>query len=175
MLKSASALALLAIFSVSHAAPPTLKYDQRKRTISLTANGGTTVLERIEKGEGPDLIGMAGYIRLLPPELQTYRDQGILLLNTVRRSASGDGRGQCGGGYEMYLHAVNVKKRPPRALGKVLVGSCWKDLYPEGMENGAADFSAYSVEHGRLRIHLLGRSATLSHTFDSLEFEETTP
>jgi hypothetical protein len=173
MLKSANALVLLAICSIAHAAPPKLKYDQAKRTISITAGSGTTVFEHIDKGEGPELIGMSDYIRILPPDLQPYRDRGILLLNTVMRSTSGDGRGQCGGGYEMYLHAIDLGRRPPRALGKVLVGSCRKDLYPEGMENGAADFSAYAIEDGRLRIHFLGSSATLSPTYRELEFDQS--
>jgi len=76
MLKSANALVLLAICSIAHAAPPRLKYDQAKRTISITAASGTTTFERIDKGEGPELIGMSDYIRILPPDLQPYRDRG---------------------------------------------------------------------------------------------------
>ena len=173
MLKSANALVLLAICSVAHAASPKLKYEQAKRTIIITADNGKSTIEHIDKGEGPELIGMSDFIRILPPELQPYRDLGILLLNTVRRSSSGDGRGQCGGGYEMYLHAIDLKRRPPRTMGKVLVGSCRKDLYPKGMESGATDFSAYSIEDGRLRIHFLGSSATLSPSYNELEFDKS--
>jgi hypothetical protein len=171
MLKSASALILFAACAIAHANEPSLKYDQRKRTISLTANGRAVLIERIGKGQGPELVGMESYIRILPADLQLYRNRGIILLNTASRSAAGDGRGQCGGGFEMYLHAIDVSRRAPLRLGRVLVGSCWEDLYPKGIENGPEDFSAFSVENGRLRVHLLGRSASLATTFDRLDFD----
>ena len=171
MLKSASALLLLAACALSHAAAPSLKYDQKKRTVSLTANGRTIMIDRFLKNEGPELVGMEKFIRILPPGLQPYGDRGILLLNTARRSSSGDGGGQCGGGSEMHLHAVDLNKRPPRQVGKVLVGSCWEDLYPDETPTGPDDFSGYSVENGSLRIRFLGRSARLAENLNELEFD----
>jgi hypothetical protein len=173
MLKSVSALLLFAACALAHASANDLRlnYDLRKRVISLTANGRTVQIERIGKGQGPELVDMERYIRILPAELQLYQERGIILLTTASRSAAGDGRGQCGAGYEMYLYAVDVSRRTPRQMGRVLVGSCWKNLYPDGVENGPEDFSAFSVENGALRVHLLGRSATLAGTLDRLDFD----
>ena len=171
MLKSVSALLLFTACTLSHAATPSLKYDRKQRTVSLTVDGTTVTIERFRKNEGPELVGMEGFIRILPPELQLYERKGILLLNTASRSSGGDGRGQCGGGYEMYLHAVDLNRRTPKQVGKTLVGSCWKDLYPAETPTGPSDFTDYSVENGRLRIRFLGRSASLSETYNELEFD----
>jgi hypothetical protein len=151
-------------------APPAtsgIKYDKKKRIISLTADDSTVILERLAKDEAPELVSMDEYIRILPKELQPYLDRGILLLNTTKRTSGADGCDEQKGGYEMYLHAVDINHRPLRQMGKVLVGSC-----SDGVGDGPADFSAYEVDEHKLRVYLGGRAATLSQDFTQLNFDD---
>jgi hypothetical protein len=161
------------VIDLALAASPGVKYDKKKRTISLTANGGTVVLERLAKDEAPELAGMDEYIRILPKELQPYSDRGILLLNTAVHRPCGEGPGKCDSEHQMYLHAVDINHSPPRQVGKVPLWSCSKYRYPDELKGGAGDFSAYDVdEDGRLSIAFCGRSATLSQDMNTLEFYE---
>lgn len=161
------------MINLALAATPGIKYDKKKRTISLTANGKTVVLARLAKDEAPELDGMEEYIRILPQELQPYRDRGILLLNTANRRPCGDDPGRCDSEYEMYLHSVDISHNPPRQVSKVPLGNCSKHLYPDELKGGAGDFSAYAVDdEGRLNVYSCGRSATLSQDLNTLEFYE---
>jgi len=161
------------VIDLALAATPGLKYDKKKQTVSLTANGGTLVLERFPEDEAPELAGMDEYIRILPKELQPYSDRGILLLNTAVHRPCGEGPGKCDSEHEMYLHAVDVNHSPPRQVSKVPLWSCSKYRYPDKLKGGAGDFSAYDVdEDGRLNIASCGRSATLSQDMKTLEFYE---
>ncbi len=152
-----------------------LRYDQKKRTVTIVKNGRKTSVKKIDKGYTPELIGMTEYIRFLPTELQAYENQGVILFNTVERSTGGDGRGQCGSGYELYLNAANVSHVSVRLLGRVNIGSCLESTTLLAMAEGAADFSSFSVTGGKLNLKFRAlkgqierQTAVLSDDFRSL-------
>ncbi|MGW8391020.1 hypothetical protein [Pseudoduganella sp. HUAS MS19] len=161
------------VIDLALAATPGIKYDKTNRTISLTANGKTLVLEHLAENEAPELVGMEEYIRILPEELQPYRDRGILLLNTAARRPCANDPGQCEREYAMYLHSVDINPPLPRQIGKMNLRSCPWQRSPDELKGGAADFSVYAVDDGgRLNVFYCGLSATLSHDLTTLEFDE---
>jgi hypothetical protein len=156
-----------------------LKYEPKSRTVSIAVNGHKSQLERIKSNYGPDLIGMEEYIRFLPLTLQPYLSRNIILFNSVLRSNGGEGMGQCGSGYEMYLNAVNIGRTNVKVLSKVRIGSCHQSMFPDRVEEGATDFSAYSIQDGRLRIRFFNypdmegsRTGFLSENLRQLEFNK---
>ena len=161
------------VINLALAATPGIKYDKKSRTISLTVDGQTVVLERLAEDEAPELVGMDEYIRILPDELQPYRDRGILLLNTTASSRCANGPGQCDRDYEMYLHAVDIDHGPPRQVSKVPLVSCPMRVQPDELNRGTGDFSAFVVDdHEKLNVFSCGRSATLSDDLSKLKFDE---
>lgn len=161
------------VINLALAAKPGIKYEKKNRTISLTVNGKTVVLEHLAEDEAPELVGMEEYIRILPDELQPYSDRGILLLNTTARHPCANDSGQCDREYEMYLHSVDINHHQPRQVGKMPLRSCSWNYIPDGLKGGAGDFSVYMVdEAGKLNVHYCGLSATLSDDLTALEFDE---
>ncbi|WP_374584855.1 hypothetical protein [Pseudoduganella sp.] len=153
-----------------------LHYDTAKRAVFLSAKGQNLRIETIKKGYEPELVDMVEYIRFLPLELQPYESRGVLLLNTATRSTGGNGGGQCGAGYELYLIAVNVAKWPYKVIGRFNIGSCLDSTFLFDMENGPDDYSSFSIQEGKLIIKFLAYqgkrgapSAILSDDFRSLE------
>jgi hypothetical protein len=159
-----------------------LRYSPTKRTITIKRNGKQAVIARIDKGFTPDLIGSTAYIRFLPTDLQPYGSRGIVLLNTVERSTGGDGRGQCGSGEEIYIEAVDVARAVPKPLGRILVHSCHQPVVLYGTDDGAKDYSSFSVRDGKLAIKFLSfgdhrdhPTAVLSDDFRSIEVINQSP
>jgi hypothetical protein len=156
--------------------PVYLRHSSERRSVSISKDGRTTLVKRIDKGYTPELIGMTAFIRFLPNSLQPYTARGVILFNTVERSTGGNGGGQCGSGYELYLNAANVSRSPARVLGRVKIGSCLESTTLYDMENGPYDFSSFSVQNGRLAIKFLllkgeleKPTALLSDDFQALE------
>lgn len=156
--------------------PVEMRYNAARRTIAVKRDGKQAVIARIDKGYTPELIGSVDYIRFLPSELQPYAPRGIVLLNIAERSTSGDGRGQCGSGEELFLAAVDVSRAPARLLGRVLVHSCREPVVLYETDGGANDYASFSVRDGRLAIKFLSLpgqreypTALLSEDFRSLD------
>lgn len=154
-----------------------LEYHNVSRELSVRVNGQQNKIERVEKGYSPDLIDMQEYVRFLPLELQPYLSGNVVLFNSVVRSTSGNGGGQCGSGYEMYLNALRVEKSGAKVVGKIKIGSCFESIFPIGIDEGPADYSAYSVKDGRLSIKFFNYkkmdgypTAVVSQDFRQLEF-----
>ncbi len=133
----------------------TLDYQEKARTVSITVDGRSRRIERIDKNYGPELIGMEKHIRFLPLELQPYLSRNVVLFNTVIRSSGGEGMGQCGSGAEEYLNAVSIGDAKIKVLGKIHVGSCYESIYPDNENGKETDFFAYSVQDGRLAVRFL--------------------
>ena len=157
----------------------TLDYQPKARAVNIVVNGRPHTVERIDKNYGPELIGMAKYIRFLPMELQPYLSRNVVLFNSVVRSSGGEGMGQCGSGAEKYLNAVSISGTKVKVLGKVHVGSCYEPIEPDGEAGNETDFSAYSVQDGKLAIKflyyqgLMDPIGVLSKDFQRLEFPQT--
>jgi len=130
----------------------TLDYQAEARRLIIDINGHPHTVERIDRNFGPELIGMEKYIRFLPLELQPYLSRNVVLFNSVVRSSGGEGMGQCGSGAEVFVNALSISEAKVRVLGKVQVESCSRSIFPAAMEGEEADFSAYSVQDGRLAI-----------------------
>lgn len=159
----------------------TLDYREKDRTVSIAIGSRSHRIERLDKNYGPELIGMENHIRFLPLELQPYLSRNVVLFNTVVRSSGGEGMGQCGSGAEEYLNAASIDGTRIKVLGKVHVGSCHESIYPDNEDGKEADFSAYSVQDGRLAIKFLSYpemknspTGILSKDFRRLEFTQTT-
>ncbi|KRC02738.1 hypothetical protein [Duganella sp. Root198D2] len=157
----------------------TIDYRSKARTVSITINGSSHVVERIDRNFGPELIGMELYIRFLPMELQPYLSRNVVLFNSVVRSSGGEGMGQCGSGGEVFVNAMSISGAKARVLGKVQVESCSLSIVPANMEQETA-FSEYSVVDGRLAVsfrhypEIEGRpTGVLSSDFRQFEFQET--
>lgn len=157
-----------------------LEYQRKNRKVALHIKGRPIVIEKIEKGYGPELIDMQGYIRFLPLKVQPYLESKVVLFNSVVRSTGGNGGGQCGSGYELFLNALNLSQSKPRVVGKVKIGSCTESIFPEGIDEGPADYSAYSIRDGKLTIKFFNYksmdgspTAVLSKDFNQLEFTQS--
>ncbi len=158
----------------------TLDYQEKARSVSIAVGGRSQRIERIDKNYGPELIGMEKHIRFLPLELQPYLSRNVVLFNTVVRSSGGEGMGQCGSGAEEYLNAASIDGVKIKVLGKVHVGSCYESIYPDNEDGKETDFSAYSVQDGRLAIKFLNYpemknspTGMLSKDFRRLEFSQS--
>ena len=158
----------------------TLEYQRKGRKVTLHVQGHPIVIEQFDKGYGPELIDMQGYVRFLPLAIQPYLANKIVLFNSVVRSTGGNGSGQCGSGYELFLNALKLSQSKPRVVGKVKIGSCTESIFPEGIDEGPADYSAYSVRDGKLIIKFFNYksmdgspTAALSKDFKQLEFTQS--
>ena len=154
----------------------TLAYDANANTISVRSRQGKTVLHRIPKGYNPTLVGAQQSIAFLPPQLQPYAAREVLLYTSARRSNCGDGRGQCGSGAELYLHALSIKTEPPKVLSSILIGSCKESI--ELYEGAPPSWDNFSIINGKLAIKFLAHpaqpdrtpTATLTDDFKRLVF-----
>lgn len=157
--------------------PVEMRYNAARRTIAVKREGKQAVIARIEKGYTPELIGSVDYIRFLPSELQPYASRGIVLLNIAERTTSGDGRGQCGSGEEIFVVTVDVSRAPARRLGKVLIHSCREPVILLNTDGHASDYTSFSVRDGKLAMKFMvlhehegDPTAVLSDDFRSLQF-----
>lgn len=148
---------------------------------SVTLHSGKrgTRLHKIPKGYEPEKIGAEGLIAFLPVEKQPYKDRDILLYTTAIRTKGGGGGGQCGSGAEIYLHALNLGKRPPHLLSSTLIGSCSQSIKLDEHDAGAKKFAALTVQDGRLGLKFLyyksmegSPTAFLAPDFKTLAFEK---
>jgi hypothetical protein len=158
-----------------------LEYQRESGNVTVRVNGHPSKAERIGKKYSPDQIDMQGYIRFLPLDLQPYLSSDVVLFNSVTRSTSGNGSGQCGSGYELYLNAIRLGKTSGKIIGRTKIGSCVDSIFPTGMDEGPTDYSAFSIKDGRLSIKFFNYKsmdaspiALLSHDFRRLEFGRPT-
>jgi hypothetical protein len=77
----------------------------------------------------------------------------------------------------MYLNAVNIGRTNVKVLSKVQIGSCHQSMFPDRVEEGATEFSAYSIQNGRLTIRFFNYpnmdgspTGVLSEDLRQLEF-----
>jgi len=155
-----------------------LDYQPKARTLAIAINGRAHRVERVARNYGPELIGMEKFIRFLPMELQPYLSRNVVLFDSVVRSSGGEGMGQCGSGAEKYLNAARINGTKVKVLGKVHVGSCFDSIEADGEAGNETDFSAYSVQGGKLAIRflfyrgLMTPTGVLSSDFRQLEFPQ---
>lgn len=154
-------------------------YLPKARTVSISINGRTQAVERIDMNYGPELIGMEKYIRFLPLPLQPYLSRDVVLFNSVVRSSGGDGMGQCGSGGEVFVNALSISGAKVKVLGKVQVESCSRSIVPDRSGNETA-FSPYLVLDGRLAVRFSNYpeiegspTGILSRDFRQFEFSQT--
>jgi hypothetical protein len=82
------------------------------------------ILEKVEHGKNPELVGAESAIRFLPPSLQPYLSQGKLLYMFASRTTAGNGMGQCGAGVERHLGVLDVNRKIPIKVNSFLIESC---------------------------------------------------
>ena len=79
-------------------------------------------------------------------------------------------------GVEFYLHALNIKREPPKVLSSILIGSCKESI--ELYEPDAPGWDNFSIVNGKLAIEFLAHpaqpdrtpTATLTDDFKRLVF-----
>jgi hypothetical protein len=129
-----------------------LAYKRHEHAVTLKVGNKEKVLHRIDSRFAPEVVGSGQAIAFLPARLQLYGVQHILLYTVAQRSTGGDGRGQCGAGQELFLHALDVSGKTPKALSSVLIGSCKKDIY---LYDSDSNLENFSITHGTLAIKFM--------------------
>lgn len=135
-----------------------LGFDLRNVRLFLKAHGKRLLLEDIGRDFDPAKVGALGHVRFLPTRLQAYLSQGYLLFVSSRRSAGGDGGGQCGSGVEDYLNVLDVNVTPVRVKARFLIGSCIDDVDLVDVDK-FEDFKSFWVADGLLNMQFLSYDA----------------
>ena len=131
-----------------------LVFDLRRSVLYLKSGRERVVLENIGGDFDPSLIGVESRLRFLPPALQPYRSQGLLLFVSSRRSVAGTGGGQCGAGAEDFLNILDANKKPAKVLARLLIGSCLDNVeLIDSSEFGA--YKSFWVDGGVLAMQFL--------------------
>jgi hypothetical protein len=155
----------------------TLTFNLTTNKLQISTPKGRFLLSKIPKNYSPTLVGAEDKIRILPRELQPYLSQNILLFTSALRTRGNDGAGQCGAGEEVFLNTLNISKKNPKIISKLLISSCAKSIDLAGSDELNASFiSAFSVINNRLEINFINYStkenltALISSNYKELEF-----
>lgn len=131
-----------------------LSFLARRGEVRLSWRGKPIVLEKFDPRFNPELVGSEQRIRFLPPRLQPYGDQGLVLFLSSRRSSGGQGGGQCGAGSEDHLNVLDVKRDRPQVVARFQIGSCLDGVELSDTQR-YGDLRSFRVEGGQLYIDFL--------------------
>lgn len=132
-----------------------IHYDRRSLKIVLSVDQTKNILEKIPKRFDPELVGADEMIGFLPTSLQPYVNKDVLVYISTIRTSGGDGRGQCGAGVEMYMNFLDVSKRKPKQISRILIGSCNESIELKEINLSDKNFGEISVVDGKLSLRFL--------------------